>query len=194
MGNAQARILRAAWDLLVEDPLGTRMEDVARRAGVSRQAVYLHFSDRSALLVAVARHIDESLGLAEAIRPIQEAPNGLAMLDRMAEFLGEFLPRVNEVSLVLESTALTDEGARAAVADRFENRRGGCRMMATRLKAEGQLAKGLTIDTAVPLLMSLTSIACWRELTLVGGMSRQTYVKHLKRMLRVVLTRAAAPQ
>jgi hypothetical protein len=37
----------------------TCQTDVAREAGVSRQAVYLHFSSRASLFVAVVRHMDE---------------------------------------------------------------------------------------------------------------------------------------
>jgi AcrR family transcriptional regulator len=43
------------------------MSAVARAAGVSRQALYLHFADRAALLLAVVDHIDEREGLAAAI-------------------------------------------------------------------------------------------------------------------------------
>ena len=56
------RILQAAWELLEQRGAGVRLVDVADRAGVSRQAVYLHFGDRSGLLVALVDFIDVSLG------------------------------------------------------------------------------------------------------------------------------------
>ena len=50
----RARILAAARALLEERPgTGPSMGEVAARAGVSRQALYLHFADRSALLLEV---------------------------------------------------------------------------------------------------------------------------------------------
>jgi AcrR family transcriptional regulator len=188
VGNARTRILQAALELLVENPHATRMEDVARRAKVSRQAVYLHFADRTALLVAVARHGDESLGLDEATRPVREATDGLSSLDRLAEFLGDYLPKVNELSLLIESMALSDPAAKAAVSDRNQERRGGCQMIVGRLKADGVLARGLSLDDAVAVLMGLTSIGCWRDL-MGSGLSKQSFVKQMKRMFRLTLTR-----
>ncbi len=49
-----AEILTAALDLFAEKGFSaTRMEDVARRAGLSKGAVYLYFTDKTALLTAI---------------------------------------------------------------------------------------------------------------------------------------------
>ena len=53
---------------------------MARTARVSRQALYLHFRDRSALFLAVAQHADDKRGLPEVIRRVQQAPTGLDAL------------------------------------------------------------------------------------------------------------------
>ena len=56
----RTRILNACRALLESDAGAvTRMSDVAKAAGVSRQAVYLHFKTRAELLIALTRHIDE---------------------------------------------------------------------------------------------------------------------------------------
>mgnify|MGYP003797046247 CR=1 FL=1 len=60
---------------------GVRMSDVAREAGLSRQAVYLHFGNRANLLVETARYGDMVHRGPERIRAYQEAPNALARLD-----------------------------------------------------------------------------------------------------------------
>ena len=52
------------------------MAEVAAQAGVSRQAVYLHFTDRTALLVALMRHVDE--GRAAKVAAIAKAPSARA--------------------------------------------------------------------------------------------------------------------
>ena len=52
-----ARILDAALALLREGG-PVRMSDIAKAAGVSRQAVYLHFPTRAQLLIAAARRLD----------------------------------------------------------------------------------------------------------------------------------------
>jgi AcrR family transcriptional regulator len=47
--DTRKRILDATWRLAPEDPRGTRIEDVARAAGITRQALYRRFPDRALL-------------------------------------------------------------------------------------------------------------------------------------------------
>jgi AcrR family transcriptional regulator len=60
-------LLAAALDLFVERGFAsTRLEDVARRAGVSKGTLYLYFANKEELFKAVVRHtIVPELGLAE---------------------------------------------------------------------------------------------------------------------------------
>jgi AcrR family transcriptional regulator len=54
-GDLRAALLRAAGELLEEQGLaGLSLREAARRAGVSHNAPYRHFPDRSALLAALA--------------------------------------------------------------------------------------------------------------------------------------------
>ena len=54
-GDLRAALVRAATALLdTEGPLGVTLRGAARGAGVSQAAPYRHFSDKSALLAAVA--------------------------------------------------------------------------------------------------------------------------------------------
>ncbi|MCB0952277.1 MAG: helix-turn-helix transcriptional regulator, partial [Microthrixaceae bacterium] len=70
------RILEAAWSLLAEHGAQIKLADVAARASVSRQALYLHFGDRAGLLVALVNHMDESLDLGESLVEVYSAPDG----------------------------------------------------------------------------------------------------------------------
>ncbi|MDH3426552.1 MAG: TetR/AcrR family transcriptional regulator, partial [Acidimicrobiia bacterium] len=51
--STRARILDATWELVAEQGAGLKLSEVASRASVSRQAIYLHFGDRPGLLVAL---------------------------------------------------------------------------------------------------------------------------------------------
>src|SRR6516225_8487584 len=80
--NSSRRILDAALTLITRKGGATvTMAQIAKAARVSRQAVYLHFVDRAALMVAVARHLDERLGLPADIQQMFAAPTGAAMLE-----------------------------------------------------------------------------------------------------------------
>ena len=61
------------------------MEEVARDAGVSRQALYLHFKSKSELLVAMARYNDEMLNVAEIVRLEEEAETAEEAIDAKQE-------------------------------------------------------------------------------------------------------------
>ena len=56
--NTKTRILEVTWSLLESGNKAIRMADIAKVAGVSRQALYLHFPGRAELLIATTRHID----------------------------------------------------------------------------------------------------------------------------------------
>ena len=62
------------------------LEDIARAAGVSRQALYNHFGSRTGLLVETARYLDEILGLNERTQFIRDAQNGADMLRDLVTF------------------------------------------------------------------------------------------------------------
>ena len=62
--ETRTRILNATWKLLEADQgHGVRMSDIAKQAGISRQAVYLHFPTRSKLLIATTRYLDDIKGI-----------------------------------------------------------------------------------------------------------------------------------
>ena len=83
--DTRQRILGAALKLMREGAAGASLVQIAKAAGVSRQAVYLHFADRADLYLALVRHVDESRDLAGALRRIEQAPTGVgALLEAVA--------------------------------------------------------------------------------------------------------------
>ena len=66
--ETRSRILKAALTLLeASQGKGVRMTDIAKRAGITRQALYLHFSTRAELLIATTHYLDALKGCKESI-------------------------------------------------------------------------------------------------------------------------------
>ena len=66
-----------------------RLSDIAKAAGISRQAVYLHFTSRAELLVATVRFVDQVHGLDERLAGLRQATGGVEVLQSVRRFLGE---------------------------------------------------------------------------------------------------------
>ena len=72
--ETRTRILEATVQMLEEGQgRAVRMGDIAAAAGISRQAVYLHFASRTELLVAAAKHLDEVLQSDRRLAPSRAA-------------------------------------------------------------------------------------------------------------------------
>ena len=104
-----------------------RPEDIARAAGVSRQALYLHIGSRTDLFIATVRYVDEVLKLSESIQEACEAGSGVLGIEAFVALRGRYVPEIHGLAKVL--LALRDADADAAAwADRMEALYEGCRV------------------------------------------------------------------
>lgn len=180
--ETRQRILDVTRELLIERSSGLRLQDVAERAGVSRQALYLHFGDRRGLILALVRHMDETLDLAELLAHIYAAEDGRQLLERAMRLSTEFWAKVAPVAGVLVASQ-DDDALRTAWRDRMAFRRGAFRRMAERLDELGELAPSWDVDTAADLLYAVTHFDSWRELTGELGWSDDHYVEAMSKLL-----------
>ena len=122
--QTRIRILESARRLLVKRGYhGVGLEEVARDAGVSRQAVYLHFKSKADLLVAMARYTDEMIGVQEILRPVREAKTAIEALDAGVVAYGLIEPQIFDVARIIFAARQSDEAAEAAWQDRMAFRR-----------------------------------------------------------------------
>jgi AcrR family transcriptional regulator len=183
------RILEAALSLITKrGGADVTMAEIARAARLSRQAVYLHFSDRANLLVALVRYVDEKRGLAKEIRAIIEAPSGAAAIRAMASLQARMNPGVWAAARSVDAVRRTDAAAERSWQDRLQNRLDGCRRIVQRLHQEGSLRPGLDPTTATDLLWTITSLRTWEDLVLERGWSAQQYEERVSSLLLATLT------
>lgn len=184
-GDPETRegILRAAWQQLEEEGAVT-VTAVARAAGVSRQTIYLHFKDRTGLLVSLVQFMDDHLGLQESLFHVFAAERGIEAMDRAVVVHGSFNQGIDSAARILEVVDDPDDPLAIAWRDRMTFRLRVHREIVARIDADGMLAEGWTVEHAADLFHSVTLPAVWRELTGALGWTTDDYVKYLQRMLR----------
>jgi AcrR family transcriptional regulator len=182
--DTRERILRATWRLLEERRgQNVRLEDVARAASVSRQAVYLHFGSRTTLFVEAARYADASLKLMERIRAACDAETGVIAIEGYVRFWADYVPDIYGLAKALLALRETDEAAMAAWDDRMAALREGCLTLLRQENHDGAaaipLAAPWTVETAADFFYATLSIPTWESLTIERGWSREEYVERV---------------
>ena len=85
--DTRSRILAETWRLMEQNRgQGVRIQDIARAAGISRQAVYLHFPSRANLLEATTRYVDQELCVLEQYQKYCAAGSGVERLEAYVDF------------------------------------------------------------------------------------------------------------
>jgi AcrR family transcriptional regulator len=184
--NARAKILAATRRLVESGRADVGLEEVAQSAGVSRQAVYLHFGSRTNLLVALVTVMD-SERLPIHLAKVMAAKSGRAALDAMVDVAAHYTAEIIGVATALDAARRSDSAAAAAWDDRMASRRHGFGMVVSRLAAEGSLTPNLGPDEATDLVYAMLSVRVWEDLVVVRGWSRKRFARHMKRVLRRVL-------
>ena len=180
--------MESARRLLVERGYhGVGLEEVARDAGVSRQAVYLHFNSKVDLMLATAQDVDDVVGVQELLRPVIEAKTAPEALDAGVEAYGAIEPQIYDVASVIYAARRSDDAAEAAWQGRMAFRRDNIRRGMERLETEGLLADGWTVDEAADFAWAILSLHTYEYLVVEQGWTIEQFVTRLKTMLRSML-------
>jgi AcrR family transcriptional regulator len=170
-GGGRRRILDATLACARARP-DFSMAEVAAAAGVSRQAVYLHFPDRAALLATLRTELD----LPDGPQMVAEAPSARAALNYVLTRLAETYARIWPV---LRACGTTETEGRLPL----------CQALVARFRDEGALAPHLLPGTAADILYSLTSPALWHELVQTRGWDAARYRTHVAYLAVSALTK-----
>lgn len=185
--ETRQHILATTMQLMEENyGKGVRMSDIAKKAGVSRQAVYLHFKSRTDLMVATVQYVDEIKNVAERLQEWEMAPNGAAKLDTFIAIWGNYIPEIFGIAKALLMMRETDEAAAVAWNDRMEGLKLRCRVTIEVLQSENQLSAEWTVEEAAELLWMLISVRNWEVLRIELGWSNTKYIQHMQTLVRKV--------
>ncbi|HEY5578309.1 MAG TPA: TetR/AcrR family transcriptional regulator [Acidimicrobiia bacterium] len=184
------RILDVALKLAADLGPAMRLVDVARGAGVSHQGLYLHFRGRDGLLLALLPHMVESFDLHNRHAQVTEAPDGRAAIERMVDLLGFIDGQLDSIGWVLEEAQHLDE----AFGEDWRHRVLGLRQtierdVIARLDEEGALRPEWSVPDATDLMLAVTTLGTWRDLTRELGWRPREYTDNITRLLETSLLR-----
>jgi AcrR family transcriptional regulator len=181
--ETRTRILEATIQLLEKHGgKGVRMGDIAKKSGISRQAVYLHFASRTELLIAAIRYTGDLLDVDARLAPSRAAPTGVERLGLYIEFWGNYIPEIYGMAKALMMAQDNDEAAAAAWRDRMLAMRDGCRAAIDALHDDGMLAQGWTRPKATDALWTMLLVPNWENLTIGCGWSTKEYIRRMTDM------------
>ena len=182
------RILNGAWKLLeANQGKDVRMTDIAKQAGISRQALYLHFSTRSEMKIATTRYIDEVKGVEARLVSSRSAKTGIERLDAFIDAWGNYIPEIYGVAKALLAMKDTDEAAALAWNDRMQAVRHGCEAAINALGGDGVLLPEHTPEQATDILWTMLSVRNWEQLTIECGWPQKQYIETTKSLAQRVL-------
>lgn len=174
--DGRTRVLQAALRVVSRrGGVDVTMGEIATAAKFSRQALYLHFADRTALLVALVQYVDERNDLSSHIDRIVGAETGIAALRELVALQVRMNPKIWTIARALDAVRRKDDAAERAWQDRLETRLAGCRAVVERMRRERSLREDLPIDDAAELVWSVTSLRAWEDLVITRGWSAELY-------------------
>ena len=153
------------------------MSELARAVGISRQALYLHFPDRSSLLLDLVAQVDQHEELEAGLDAVEAAPSAGAQIREWVRMQSWRNPRIAPLARALDQARHTDPAVARAWRDRTENRMRGAVAMIGRLRQEGRLHRSWSTEEAAALLWELASFRVWDDLVNESGLTADRYVE-----------------
>ncbi len=188
------KIIQAAHAEFLENGFhGATIASIAKRAGVASQTVYFVFHNKVALISAV---IDNAvLGEDEPTAPQEsswwaamEAEADAAEATRiMIRGSAAIFARASAIAEILRAAALTDEEVRRTHEHHETLRDVGFRQVIESLAAKGRLKKGLDIESATDVLMTIYRDSTYHYMTSERGWTHDRFISWLCEALPALL-------
>ncbi|MDH5257054.1 MAG: TetR/AcrR family transcriptional regulator [Gammaproteobacteria bacterium] len=183
--DTKRHILEATWHLMEQRPgRSVSMSDIAKAAGISRQAVYLHYASRTELIIATSNYVDEIKGLNERFKQLLAAKNAIELLETCVDVWGNYIPEIYGLAKAMLMTRDTDEATAAAWNRNMQCLHDVCREVIGALEHEGILSSGWAKKDAVEMFSTMISINNWEQLTVECGWSQAQYIDRMKNLLK----------
>ncbi len=183
--ETRINILNATWQLMEQrQGQGVSMSNIAKKAGVSRQALYLHFDSRAELMIATVQYVDDIKGLNERLKLFHDAKTGIELLEACVDLWGSYIPEIYGLAKALLKTRDTDKDTNVAWNGCMAGLRDVCKKTIEELDKEGLLSSGWTKKEAIEMFWTIISIQTWEQLTIECKWTNEQYIQRIKTLLK----------
>ena len=187
--DTRVAILDAARTLFEAEPYpSVGLEAVAKRAGVSRQAIYLHFASKADLLTALHQRINE-LDVEPAMRKVWKSPDAEHALDTFVSSSAQAIPKFMGLFDSLSSAARVESVAEETLAPPREGRYADCVRLARWLDDDGVLVEGVSVQEAADVLFTVVSVPAYEMLVVTRGWSPRRWITWTRATLHTLIVR-----
>ncbi len=191
-GRLQTRIqiLEAARTMFEELGYhGAGLGAVAKKAGVSRQAIYLHFPSKAELLTALHLHIFAT-DVAPALErhPITDAMTALDALDATIAADVEVTSKVWRIHEALTVARRQHPEVEETLRPREEERYGELLDLGGRLERDGALPPKIGVSTFADMMWGLMNVGTYRNLVIERGWSLDQYRHWVRNTIRLQIS------
>ena len=185
--QTRIQILEAARAIFEElGYYGAGLEAVAKKAGVSRQAIYLHFPSKAELLTALHLHIFDT-DVVPALRrhPITDAMSGLDVLDATIAADVEVVDKVWRIHESLTVARRQHPEVDQTLVPREEENYEGLLDVGRRLERDGALPPAMPVGLFTDMLWGLLNLGTFRNLVVERGWSLEQYRDWVRDTIRL---------
>jgi AcrR family transcriptional regulator len=177
--ETRQRILEVTRQCFARVPVeNVALEEVARRARVSRSTIYKVFGSRQGLMVALAEDLLRRGGFDQLGRAFRNPDPRVALESSVREGARLYSEQHAVARAIMTLAALDPDVAHAAA--RFEyGRKEGMADLARRLKARRALRAGVTEAEAADVLWVVTSLDTFSQLYQQRGLSAEVAAERL---------------
>ena len=185
--QTKKRILKTTWTVLETKGSNSRMSDIAKAVGVSRQALYLHYPTRAELLIATTKHIDTVKKVNQRLELSRTAGSGIERLHFFIKAWGGYIPEIHGISVALRNMRKNDKAAAEAWDDRMQAVRHGCQAAVVAIAKDGKLKFDLSEQIATDILWTLLTIENWEKLVINCGWLQSAYEEKMIELAEIAI-------